>query len=581
MHRPERRMRPQQPFDAVVAVLVDDHDAERSMRLAFERVQQRSQVLRPVDGRDDEIEADARRFRHRCRLPSASSRGHAPVPPRNGPPRGARRRSVRRRGDHQRARPDARRPRVPRRRRRVDRRYARYRRAPRAARRTHPGRPKRSSARPRGCTEPRAGRGARAVRRPTRRRRRRAPATTGKAGRRAPGAAGSRGARHLGDGALDVGPGRRSPDAPRSRRRSLGCAVLCPVLPPDRRARPRRAEPSCVALRRPVPRERGLRPLGTDPRGRRRRQPARGLAPLPAAHRAGIGASKRAAAFVPARGCASWNPGRRSRPDGRTSRAGVAPRRRDRPSRGAVGLRRGRARRARAPLRRGIGRPGPRGPPRSGTGARTCGDEGEPPRERPADVTRPAAMARSSRRDRPRTRSAPDGATGCARGAVAARASRERGGRRLDPRDARLPRAHAVSDGDARPDRRDPAGARPHRPVCGEHRAATDVDDRAAPSRSLPRGAPCAPVSTARCATSTPSRSACSGRWPPLGRRSSSSPVGAPSPLRRRPHGAVLAACRTSCSSSRTSATRGGAGDGPSRASSSRRSSDALRRFSS
>ena len=67
------------------------------MRLRLERVEQPAEVVRPVDRRDDEIEADARRSRHRRRLPSAPAVAIARSFRR---PRRPRRRGDDRRGGH-------------------------------------------------------------------------------------------------------------------------------------------------------------------------------------------------------------------------------------------------------------------------------------------------------------------------------------------------------------------------------------------------------------------------------------------------------------------------------------------------
>ena len=69
---PKRRVRGEQPGDPVVVVLVDEEHASRWMRLCLERAEEPVELVRPTDGRDDEVDARARGSGHRRRLPSAT-----------------------------------------------------------------------------------------------------------------------------------------------------------------------------------------------------------------------------------------------------------------------------------------------------------------------------------------------------------------------------------------------------------------------------------------------------------------------------------------------------------------------------
>ena len=64
-------MRGEHRGDPIVVVLVDDEHARGRMRLCLERAEELVELVRPTDGRDDEIDARARGSGHRRRLPSA------------------------------------------------------------------------------------------------------------------------------------------------------------------------------------------------------------------------------------------------------------------------------------------------------------------------------------------------------------------------------------------------------------------------------------------------------------------------------------------------------------------------------
>ena len=83
------RVRREQRGDAVVGVLVDDDDAEGGVRLRRERAEEPLQVVRPVDGRDDEVDA---------RSCAAAATGAGYPHARRGPPARVRRARRPRRG---------------------------------------------------------------------------------------------------------------------------------------------------------------------------------------------------------------------------------------------------------------------------------------------------------------------------------------------------------------------------------------------------------------------------------------------------------------------------------------------------
>ena len=278
------------------------------MGLRVERGEERAELVRPVDRRDDEVEAQVGSgFGHRRRLPSPR-RGPRPRVRRPGSPR---RRADDRGGGRERARADGARPRARRRRRRLGRRDGRAR--PLGRRPPCAGRPQRRSPRPRRRAQRRA-----------RRRRGDLPSAHG-CGRRRPAAlagddarAPTRGRerrRRLGDDRPGRGraPRHGPPDARRRARRAVGGPVLVAVLPLHGRRRQGGAGRARPPLRPVVRGERGLRPLGATARRRRRGQRARGARPVSQARDAGVRETGGAPTRVPTPGRAPTDRGSRSR----------------------------------------------------------------------------------------------------------------------------------------------------------------------------------------------------------------------------------------------------------------------------
>ena len=117
VERRNRRPRLEHPRDAVVGVLIDDHEPERTMALPPQRVEERRQLGGSIDRGDDEVDAEVgSRSRHRRRLPSARRGASARVRRPRRPRRGGNRRGSRR----ERSRADRAEPRADPRRRRVE-----------------------------------------------------------------------------------------------------------------------------------------------------------------------------------------------------------------------------------------------------------------------------------------------------------------------------------------------------------------------------------------------------------------------------------------------------------------------------
>ena len=444
------------------------------MGLRVERGEERAELVRPVDRRDDEVEAQVGSgFGHRRRLPSPR-RGLRPRVRRPGSPR---RRADDRGGGRERARADGARPRARRRRRRLGRRDGRAR--PRGRRPPCPGRPQRRSPRPRRRAQRRA-----------RRRRGDLPSAHGRGRRRLAALAGddarapTRGRerrRRLGDDRPGRGraPRHGPPDARRRARRAVGGPVLVAVLPLHGRRRQGGAGRARPALR-PVVRRRArtttsgrdcsASPAGTTCARRssciastRRRRPRDGRRSNASAN-AGSRSDRSRLSFPSSTRRRQSSPGSPVRAFRYTM--GPCERRRT-PSDGS----------SRAFERRHGGDEARRAAAWS-LARRTCVER------RPCAARDAGAAARS---DAPHRRA--PAAAGTKRGAL--RAGRREvvapGGRgRAGRRHLRPARAGAVSDGDARPCRGSPR-ARADRDLRGEQRPAPGLGDGHATPRGRPR----------------------------------------------------------------------------------------------